>query len=132
MPSSAYHGPRRQPPNVTRSERSGLPSAVFHKPVGVLFEEMRILFGDKRGDPDGWLEAAFADLLEHALYVSAEGRSGFQPIAHRWLIAVVNLNVSQSGYLLGNEIQIIEYLLGGNFRSETIPGAPTGRRRLRK
>ena len=29
VPSSTYHGPRRQPPNVTTSERSGLPAASF-------------------------------------------------------------------------------------------------------
>src|SRR6185295_19579642 len=34
VPSSTYHGPRRQPPNVTRSERSGFPSESFTNQSG--------------------------------------------------------------------------------------------------
>ena len=34
VPSSTYHGPRRQPPNVTLSDRKGLPSSSFTNQSG--------------------------------------------------------------------------------------------------
>src|ERR1051326_6109175 len=114
--------PRPAPPAAERDAVGAqrLALIVFHKPIGVLFEEMRILFRDEWGDPDGRLEAAFTNLFEHALHVSAEGRSRFQPISHRWLIPVINSNVSESRYLLVDEIQVVEHLLGSDFRAETI------------
>ena len=60
---------------------------------GVLLEEMRPGFGNEGRDPDGGLEASGLDLFQHRSNVAAEGRACLQPVAHRRLVSVVNLDV---------------------------------------
>src|SRR5262249_41537296 len=50
----------------------GLAIGVRDEPVRMPLEQMRLLFGDEWSDPDRGLEATFANLTEHALYIAAE------------------------------------------------------------
>src|SRR5204863_672026 len=109
----------------------GLAFVVFDKPVGVLLEDVRLLFGDEGRDPDGRLEAARANLSEHAAHVAAEGRARLKPVAHRRLIAVVNLYVFQAGDVLLDEVEVVQDLPRRDARPEAVPGAPAGRRQRR-
>src|SRR6185369_5424506 len=43
--------------------------AVFDEPVRVLLKHVRLLFGNKRRDPDRRFETSLADLFQHALHV---------------------------------------------------------------
>src|SRR5215468_1886232 len=96
----------------------------------MLLEDVRFLLGDKRCNPDRRLEPTRADLFEHSLHVSAEGRSGFEPVAHGRLITIVDLNVFETRHFLRDEVEIVEHLLRRDARTEAIPGAPAGRRSL--
>src|SRR6185437_5356214 len=80
--------------DAIRSQRRAV--GVFHKPVWMLLEDMRLLLSDERCDPDRRLEAARADLFQHALHVAAKRRAGFEPVAHSGLVAVVDLHVTQT------------------------------------
>src|SRR5258708_4912544 len=90
---------------------------------------MRLFLSHERRHPNSWFIAARANLFKNALYIAAEACAGFQPVAHRWLISVVDLNVLELWRIPSDEVQIVSYVLGGHSRSEEIPRAPTGRRR---
>src|SRR5262249_20545249 len=51
----------------------------------------------------------------------------FQPVAHRRLITIVDLNVFEAGRILRDEVEVIEHLLRCDTRTEAIPGAPSRR-----
>src|SRR3954452_7256338 len=89
---------------------------------------MRARLGDERRDPEGRLEALLADGLEDALHVAAEGLPRFQPVAHRGLIAVVELDVLELRDILRDGGEIVHDVAGGDARSEAIPTAPAGGR----
>src|SRR6185369_4032998 len=93
----------------------------------MLLEDVRLFLSDERRNPDRGLEAALADLLQHALDVSAKRCAGFEPVAHRRLVAVVDLHVTQTGRVLRDEVEIVEDLLGRDARAEAVPRAPAGR-----
>src|SRR5689334_6004919 len=97
----------------------------------MLLKDVRIFLGDKRRNPDRRLKTARANLFEHSLNVSAESAAGFQPVTHGGLITIVDLNVFEAGRILGDEVEIVEHLLGRDARTEAIPGAPTCRWGLR-
>src|ERR1700681_3987150 len=90
---------------------------------------MRLFLSHERRDPNSRLETPRASLFKHSLYIAAKGRAGFQPVAHRWLISVVDLNVLELGRIPRDEVQIVQNVLRGHSRSEKIPRAPTRRRR---
>src|SRR5258708_31772873 len=90
---------------------------------------MRLFISHERREPNSRFVAARANLFKNSLHIPAEGCTGFQPVAHRWLISVVDLNVLELWRIPGDEVQIVPYVLGGHSRSEKIPRAPAGRRR---
>src|SRR5215213_4888201 len=98
----------------------------------MLRKNMRLLLGDKGRNPNGGLESTRANLLQHALHVSTKCRAGLKPVAHRRLVAVVDLHVTQAGCVLRDEVEIVEDLLRGDARAEAIPGAPARRRPSRR
>src|SRR6185369_3104705 len=100
---------------------------ILHEPIPMLLEDVRLFLGDERCNPDRGLEAARADLLQHALDVSAERRTRLEPVAHCRLVAVVDLHVTQTGRVLRDEVEIVEDLLGRDARTEAVPRAPAGR-----
>src|SRR5262245_5590866 len=97
----------------------------------MLLEQMRFFFGDERGNPNRRFEPARANLFEHRLNITAECSAGFEPVTHRRLIAVVDLDVLQAGRVLCDEIKVILYLLCRDTRTEAVPGTPAGRRSSR-
>src|SRR6266852_6056141 len=113
-PSAEGHFVRRQRRAV----------GAFDEPIRMLLKYVRIGLGYKWSHPDSRLESAPANLLEHAQHVAAEGLPGFQPISHRWLISIVNLDILQARDIFCDLVQIVENLLRGNTRSEAIPGTP--------
>src|SRR6266700_465370 len=113
--------------HAVRSQRVAL--TVCYKPIRMLLEDVRLFFGDEGRHPDGWFKAARPNLLQHTLHVPTEGRAGLQPVAHRRLIAVVDRNVLKARRVFRDEVQIVEHLLRGDPRPETIPGAPARWRR---
>src|SRR5262252_1925419 len=96
----------------------------------MLLKEMRPLFSNKRCYPDGWFEAFLPDRLEHTLHVAAEGCSRLEPVSHRRLVAIIDLNVLEPWYLLRDEIEIVEHLPCCNPRAEAVPRAPPCWRRF--
>src|SRR5262245_50533933 len=128
---------KRIPGNVTPTAKSNSVGTqrcaidIPHEPVRMLFEDMRFLFSNERSHPDRWLKPAFADLLEHPPYIATKRRARFEPIAHRWLIAIINLNVFQTGRIPGNHVEVLEHLRGSDPRAKAVPGAPTGGRILK-
>src|SRR5207248_2264855 len=76
--------------------------------------------------PDGRFEAARTDLTQYAEYIASKSFAGFKPVAHGGLITVVDLNIFQTGDVLGNDIQIIDNILRRDPRTEAVPGAPAG------
>src|SRR5205814_2615100 len=78
--------------------------------------------------PDRRLKAAITNMFQHALHVAAECRAGLEPIAHRWLITIVDLHVTQAGRVFCGEVEIVEDLLCGNAWAKAIPRAQTRRR----
>src|ERR1051326_9106123 len=102
---------------------------VFHEPVRVLLKHARLFFSHERRNPDGRLKTTLANLFEHALHVAAEGSAGLEPVAHRRLIAVVDLHVAQTWDVFGDEVEIVEYLLCRDARAEAVPRTPACRRR---
>src|SRR5215813_11513676 len=111
-----------------RSQR--LPRRIFYKPIRMLLENVRLFFSDKWSNPNRGLETTRANLLQHSLYVSTKCSPSFQPVSHRRLVAVVDLNVPELWCVASNEIQIIEHLLCGNTWSKAIPRAPPSWRRF--
>src|ERR1035437_4973795 len=103
---------------------------ALHEPIRVLLEYVAAGLGDERTHPDGGLEALLADGLEHAPHVAAEGRAGFQPIAHGGLVAVVKLDVLELRRILDDGRQIVHHVFGGDAGAEAIPTAPAGGRSL--
>ena len=77
----------------------------------MLLKDVRLFFSDERRHPDGRLEAALANLFQNALHVAAKRRAGLEPVAHRRLIAVVDLHVTQAGRVFRDEVEIVEHLL---------------------
>ena len=67
--------------DAIRSQRRAV--GILDEPVRVLLKDARLFFGDERRDPDRRLEAALANLFEHALHVAAEAApvSSQSPIA---------------------------------------------------
>ena len=102
---------------------------VLHEPVGMLLEDVATGFGDERRHPDGGLEALLADGLQHFLHAAAEGASGFQPVAHGGLVAIVELHVLELRRVFGDGGEVVHHVLGGDARAEAIPTAPAGGRR---
>src|SRR5215813_2653427 len=95
----------------------------------MLLENVRLFLGDERRDPNRGLETACANLLQHALHVAAKRRASFEPVAHRGLVAVVDLHITQARRVLRDEVEIVEHLLRRDARTEAVPRAPAGRRR---
>src|SRR5204863_7209181 len=114
--------PRTAPPAAERHAigLQWLP-VLFYEPGGVLLEDVRAFFGYERRHPDGRLESAPANRVEHVLHVPAEGRPGLEPVAHRGLITVIYLDVLQRGYLRGDDVEIREHLLRRDARTEAVP-----------
>src|SRR5262245_58479595 len=96
----------------------------------MLLEDLRFLLSDKRRNPDRRLESTSADLFEHSLDVSTEGRAGVEPVTHGRLITIVDLNVFETWHIFRDEVEIVEHLLRRDARAEAIPGAPARRRSL--
>ena len=48
------------------------PSVIFHKPIRVLLENVRLLFSDKWSNPDRRLKSTMTNLLENVPNVSAK------------------------------------------------------------
>src|SRR5262249_55513064 len=92
----------------------------------------RIFFRDKRGNPDCRLEPLLPNASKHGLNMSAERVSRLKPVAHRGLVPVIDLDVLQPRHILSNKIQILEYVIGSDARTKTVPGTPTGHRLCRK
>src|SRR5215510_6364543 len=113
--------------DAIRSQRRAV--RIFHEPVGVLLKHMRLFFRDERRDPDRWFETTLANLFEHALHVAAESGASLEPVAHGRLVAVVDLHVTQTGGLFGDEVEIVEDLLRRDARAEAVPRTPARRRR---
>ena len=130
VPSSAYQGPRRQPPKVTRSDRQRRAVGVLDEPVGMLLEEVRLLLGDERRHPDRRLEAAASDLprarparrrrTPRPSRASRPSRAGSRRRSAR---------TSSPGTRLRDDVEVVEHLLRGDARAEAVPRAPAGRRR---
>src|SRR5688572_32034034 len=76
----------------------------------MLLKDMRLFLRDKRRDPYGGVKAASANLFEHALHVAAECGARLEPVAHRGLVAVVDLHIAQSGCVFRDEVEIVEHL----------------------
>src|SRR5260370_41431592 len=91
-----------------------------------------MLLGNKRSDPNTGLEAALPNLFQDRNDIPAKRLAGVQPVTHRHLVAVVNLNVAQLGKLLGNNIQVLEHLIGSYPWTEAVPRTPSGRHRLKE
>src|SRR5687767_7602614 len=93
----------------------------------MLLKDMRLFLRDKRRDPYGGVKASLANLFEHALHVAAECGARLEPVAHRRLVAVVDLHVTQTGRVFRDEVEIVEHLLRGYTWSKAVPRTPTGR-----
>jgi hypothetical protein len=65
-----------------------------------------------------------ANLPQHVLDPAAERRAGIQPVAHRRLIPVVDLDVLEAGDLPGDGVEVVEHLRRGHLRAEAVPRAP--------
>src|SRR5262245_16435927 len=96
----------------------------------MLLEDMRVLLGNKRRNPDRRLESTRTNFFEHSLHVSTEGRSGFEPVAHERLITIIDLNVFETRRVFRDEVEIVEHLLRRDARTKAVPGAPARRRCL--
>src|SRR4029453_3127717 len=73
--------------------------------------------------------APAADVLQHGLHAAAECGTGLEPVAHRRLVAVVDLDVLQAWNLLRDDVEVVAHLLRRDARAEAIPRAPAGWRR---
>src|SRR5262249_9719459 len=80
---------------------------ALHEPICMLLEDSRTLLGHKRSDPDSWFKTSLANLLQDCYNIAAKRPAGFQPVAHRRLIAIVNLDIFQLRQLLRNDIQVL-------------------------
>lgn len=94
---------------------------VFNKPVWMLLEDARPLFSNKRRNPDRRLETTLANLLQNTLDVATKRGARFEPVAHRGLIAIVDLYVAQTGSVFRDEVEIIQNLLSRDAWSKAIP-----------
>ena len=101
---------------------------VLHEPARVLLEQLRLLFRDERGDPDRRLEAAIPNRLEDAAHVAAERGACVQPVAHRRLIPIVDLDVFEARNVPGDRVEVVEHLLRRHSGTEAVPRTPPGRR----
>src|SRR5947209_19218402 len=104
--------------DLVRRER--VPVRGLDEPVGVLAEQPRALLRYEGGDPDRRLEPELADSAEHAAHVAPEGGPGLQPVPHRRLVTVVDLDVLEPGALAGDDVQIGQDLFGGDARAEAV------------
>ncbi len=82
------------------------------------------LLGNERRDPDGRLEAAIANLTEDRLHLATECAAGLQPIPHRRLIAIVDLDVAEARDVTRNDVEVVEHLLRGDLGPEAVPRTP--------
>jgi hypothetical protein len=87
----------------------------------MLLKDVRFFFSDKRRNPDCRFKPALSDLLQNTLDVAAEGRTSFQPVTHGRLVAIVDLNVTKSGSVFRDEVEIIQHLSRCYARTEAIP-----------
>src|SRR4051794_31352818 len=120
VPRAAAPAAERHP---IRAQRRA--ARLLDEPVLVLLEDRRPGLGDKWRDPDRRLKAARPDLIQHRPHVAAKRGAGGEPVAHRALIAVVDLHVGQRRQATGDRLQVVEYLLGRHARTEAVPRAPT-------
>src|SRR5258706_2756529 len=95
--------PRAVPPSAEadRVRWQRLAGIVFQKPLGVLAEHLRVLFGDERRNPNSRLEPAPSNLFDDAENVAAERLAGDQPFADGRLVAVSHLHELQRRNLTG-------------------------------
>src|SRR5512132_4351997 len=98
--------PGPMPPTCKRDQvgTQWLAVVVFNEPVGMLCEDVRLLFRYKWRHPDCRFEVTLANLFEHSLNVPPEGRSRLKPIAHRRLVTIVDLNIPKTRRVLGDEV----------------------------
>src|SRR5215203_1556857 len=77
--------------HAIRAERFAV--GTVHEPLGMLAKQIGFLLGDERCNPDRRFETSLANPFQNALHIAAECGAGFQPIAHRRLVTVIDLNV---------------------------------------
>ena len=81
--------------------------------------------GDKRSDPDCRFQALGADVAQHRSHVAPERFPGLEPVAHPRLVAVIDLEVTQTGNILFGPGGVAPDLPRSDSRTEAIPRAPT-------
>src|SRR4051812_48643649 len=101
---------------------------VLDEPVRMLLEDVRVFLGHERRHPDGRLEAALPNGVDHLAHVSPERGTGLEPVSHCGLVAIIDLDVGEPGNLLRDHVEVIEDVLRGDARTEAVPRAPPGRR----
>src|SRR5262249_40533959 len=101
---------------------------IDDEPVAMLLKQSGRLLGNERRNPDGWFEASAANLIEDRSHTAAEGRAGIEPITHRALVPVVDLDVLESRNATRDRVEVVENLLRGDGRPEAVPGTPARRR----
>src|SRR5262245_50883277 len=94
----------------------------------MLLEYARAFLGDEWRNPNRRLEPSLADAPQHGPHVTTERLACLEPVAHRRLIAIVDLYVAQRRHPAGDELQILHHLVGRDFRTKAVPRAPALRR----
>ena len=128
VPSSAYHGPRRQPPKVTRSDRSGAPPASLMNQSRCCWKSFEPSSATKGATQMAGSKprrrirsSTFRMSPPKAAPVSSQS-----PIA-LWYPSSIWMYF-RDGMLPRNHIQVVEHLLRGDAGAEAVPRAPAGRR----
>src|SRR5215472_9010174 len=135
FPDLGMRSIQRVPGRVTPSAecdfagQQRLAVAAANEPLRVLLKDLRILFCDKRCNPDGRFESPSPNLLVHFDHISAERLAGLQPVSHRGLITVIDLHIFQLRQLLRNDVQVLQDLRTRYPGTKAIPRTPAGRHR---
>src|SRR5207244_7440808 len=102
-------------------------SVIPDEPVAMRLKDSRSFLRDERRDPNRRFEPSLPDPIEDRADVAFERGAGVEPVAHRALIAIVYLDVFQRRDPLRDDVEIVEHLLCGDARAETVPLAPARR-----
>ena len=100
-------------------------SEVLDEPIGMFAEQVGIAFRDEWRHPNCRFLAYARDCCTQIRHRAPKIRAGIKPIAHRGLVAVVDLNVVQHRCTRGNHQRIGEYFVKMQIFPQSVPGGPS-------